>query len=393
MDVGRPKQHDFPSYMTVDERGGYYVRNPLTGKKRRFSDEATAREAAALLAKWVEQERQARLLDAGRPRIAGLVDAWGRDRMQFEPWDTGTCKQMLIRMRRIRRELGGRAINQTDRMFLEDWLNSFCSRADVFNKWRYALILLWKFAESRKLADICEPEKIEPRSTSKKIPVNRKRRRQLDLEGFKAIHAQAPDWLQLAMEQSLVTLQARQEVCSMRHADYRDGYLFVIRDKVSGDTDMAFIKIRLTPELDEFRRRSLKLDDTASPYLIHRKPQRERREWIEGKPHWTYVNPQYLSKAFERARDCALDKNGHRRYAHLRPKERPTFHEIRGLGARLCRSQGVSEAAIQALMTHASKRTTQVYLERGKDALTSDDYLAVAAPLSARALLSSPGTS
>ncbi|MDB6046348.1 MAG: intE [Gammaproteobacteria bacterium] len=151
--------------------------------------------------------------------------------MQFEPWDDGTRKQMLIKMRRIRRALGERAVNLTDRMFLEAWLTSFCTRADVFNKWRCAPILLWKFAESRKLADLCEPEKIEPRSTSKKIPSNRKVRKQLDLDGFKAIHAQAPDWLRLAMEQSLVTLQARQEICNLRHTDYRDGYLFVIRDE------------------------------------------------------------------------------------------------------------------------------------------------------------------
>jgi hypothetical protein len=80
------------------------------------------------------------MLDTGRPRIGGLVDAWERDRMQFEPWDAGTRKQMLIKMHRIRRELGERAINQTDRMFLEDWLNSLCTRVDVFNKRRYALI-------------------------------------------------------------------------------------------------------------------------------------------------------------------------------------------------------------------------------------------------------------
>jgi hypothetical protein len=134
-----------------------------------------ARHAAELLAEWVEKERQARLLDTGSPRIAGLVDAWERDRMQFEPWDEGTRKQMRIKMRRIRRALDECAVNQTDRMFLEAWLSSFCARADVFNKWRYALILLWKFAESRKLVDVCEPEMIEPRSTSKKIPSNWRR--------------------------------------------------------------------------------------------------------------------------------------------------------------------------------------------------------------------------
>jgi integrase len=84
------------------------------------------------------------------------------------------------------------------------------------------------------------------------------------------------------------------------------------------------------------------------------------------------MNPQYLSKAFESARDAALDKTGQRRYAHLRPVQRPTFHEIRGLGARLCRARRLPQHAIQALMTHASKRTTQIYLERGKEALTND---------------------
>jgi len=34
-------------------------------------------------------------------------------------------------------------------------------------------------------------------------------------------------------------------------------------------------------------------------------PNRERREWTEGKPHWTYINPEYLSKAFAKARDLS----------------------------------------------------------------------------------------
>ena len=52
-------------------------------------------------------------------------------------------------------------------------LTGFCSSADAFNKWRYALVLLWKFAVSRKLAATCEPEKIESRSTSKKLEATR----------------------------------------------------------------------------------------------------------------------------------------------------------------------------------------------------------------------------
>ena len=382
--MGHKKDNDFPDYMGVDgDRGGFIVRNPLTGKRKRFAreDEQKARKAALLLAEYVEKERQARALDAGLPTVAGLVDKWISDKLQFQPWDEGTRKSAGYKLARIRRELGARVVIRTDRMFIEDWLSSFCKTADQFNDWRYVFVLLWRFAVSRKYLDICEPEKIEPRSTSKKLAVNQKVRQQLDVRGFKAILEKAPGWLQLAMEQSLVTLQARTEVCNMKHTDYRDGYLFVIRDKVSGDSDMAFIKIAITDEIESIRRRSLTLDETVSPYLVHRKPFRDRREWTEGKPHWTYVNPEYLSKAFAEARDAT------RIYDDLTGPQRPTFHEIRGLGARLYRAQGMDETAIQALMTHAHQRTTQIYLDRGAAALTDDDYHAVVAPMRLKEVL------
>jgi hypothetical protein len=36
--MGRLKIHSLPAYMTFDrDRGGYAVRNPLSGKKQRFS--------------------------------------------------------------------------------------------------------------------------------------------------------------------------------------------------------------------------------------------------------------------------------------------------------------------------------------------------------------------
>jgi integrase len=362
--------------MTPSGRSGsFFVRNPITGKKRRFNDEEKARQAAAALAAWVDKERKILLLDHGRSTIGALVDRWEQDRLQFMPWDTGTRRNMLAKMRRIKRELGTRTIASTDRMFIEDWLSSFCQTADQFNDWRYALVLLWQLAVVRKLSDFCEPELVPARSTSKKLEMNRKRRRRLDVEGFQDIHKMAPAWLQLAMEQSLVTLQPRLEICNLQHTHYHDGYLFVIRDKVSGDSDMAFIKIAMTDQLDDIRRRSLMLDSIASPFVIHRAPERRRRGWTEGKPHWTYVNPDYLSKGFAEARDKI------ERFSSMPARERPTFHEIRSLGARSYRKFGVSEEAIQALMTHAHKRTTQIYLDHGETALTDDDYVSVTATL------------
>jgi integrase len=102
---------------------------------------------------------------------------------------------------------------------------------------------------------------------------------------------------------------------------------------------------------------------------------------MEGKLHWTYVNERYLTRAFAEARDKV------ERFAALPERERPTFHEIRGLGSRLHESRGRARKDIQELMTHSDPRTTMIYLERGADALTDDDFHAVSAPYSLGELL------
>ena len=112
------------------------------------------------------------------------------------------------------------------------------------------------------------------------------------------------------------------------------------------------------------------------PFLVHRQPEHRRREWTEGKPHWTYVNPEYLSHAFAEVRDSL------ERFKDIKPTgARPTFHEIRGLGSRLYETAGVPQEAIQALMTHSNPRTTQIYLDGGVNALSDDDYVPVKATL------------
>jgi integrase len=368
--------------MTFDRHGGrWIVRNPETKKTKKFTDEAAARRAAEAITKIVESHKRLDALHSGRPTIASLVTKWEHDKLQFMPWDDGTRTNMIAKMRRISRELGDRTIRHTDCMYLEEWLTGFCHTADAFNKWRYALVLLWKFAVSRKLADACEPDKIEVRSTSRKLKANQKVRQPLSIEEFREIHAAAEPWLQLAMELSLVTLQGRNEVCNMRHDHFRDGHLFVIREKVSGDSDAAFIKIAITAELEGLRSRALRTGTnlshlpSARPFLVHRKAARERRQWIEGKPHPTYVNPDYLTNAFQEVRDSL------ERFAEMHPETRPSFHEIRGLGSRIYLASGMPEAAISALMTHSNKKTTEIYLQGGATALRDDDYIAVQAPM------------
>jgi hypothetical protein len=81
------------------------------------------------------------------------------------------------------------------------------------------------------------------------------------------------------------------------------------------------------------------------PLLPH-----ERREQIDAKDHWTSVTPDYLTKEFSKARDAA------HAYDHVPAGERPTFHEIRALGAWLYEQQNFPMDYIQALMATRTRR-------------------------------------
>lgn len=88
---------------------------------------------------------------------------------------------------------------------------------------------------------------------------------------------------------------------------------------------------------------------------IHYKPKSRRREQIDAKDHWTSVTPDYLTKEFSKARDAA------QAYDHVPAGERPTFHEIRALGAWLYEQQEFPQAYIQAFMGHADEKMTRHY--------------------------------
>lgn len=291
------------------------------------------------------------------------------------------CKNNLAKINRIRRELGHRDIERTDSAFLADWLKVFCHTADQYNHWRWALIVIWRFALERKLVTKSEADAVLARSASLHVEVNKKVRKPLDLESFLAIRKVAEPWLQLAMDISFVTLQGRSEVCNMKHSDFRGDYLFVIREKTEGTSDTAFIRIPVTESMREFRARAMALDTLDAPNLIHRRPDRQRRDWVPKGEHWAYVRPQYLTNAFH----AALLSSGY--YVRLKPAELPSFHEIRGLGARRCHDLGKESISIQMTMAHADESTTQIYLTGGASALRDDQYVPVEAPLALSAML------
>lgn len=65
----------------------------------------------------------------------------------------------------------------------------------------------------------------------------------------------------------------------------------------------------------------------------------------------------YLTKEFNKARGAA------HAYDQVPAGERPAYHEIRALGARLCEQQRFPMDYIQALMGHADEKMTKHYQE------------------------------
>jgi hypothetical protein len=109
------------------------------------------------------------------------------------------------------------------------------------------------------------------------------------------------------MDQSLVSLLARTDVCNIQHAHYRDGYLFVIRDKTSAHSDMAFIKVRLTPQLEQIHKRSYQ-SRLASPYLVHRKPEKNRRRLPLRRATPVWSDRSVMRTIYQKARELTLEK-------------------------------------------------------------------------------------
>ena len=371
MDVGRKRTTSagLPENLYV-EGGRYRYRNPETGQRPWLGSD---RDHAIELATKANLVLASRRLAKAAPTAITIghgIDMYLENAVPGKPWDTGTERNARYRLAVIKAAMGDRPIATTDRVYLADWLAIRGTSGDLHNKWRAHLVDLWRYFISRKWVDYNEADATPKRSTSTKLAENRRVRQRLDLTGFWAIHDHetAEPFLQVAMELSLVLLQARAEVCTMRTSDFRDGWLYVIRDKTAGDSDMAFVRIRVNEQLEDIKRRAMS-DGILTEHLVHRRSLRLRPEDRAKKPHWAAVRPEYLTRAFQEVRDATG------RWAHLQPRQRPSFHEILSLGARCYRDAGFPKAYIQALKTHSDPSTTDIYLAGGE--LKPEHYRAV----------------
>lgn len=229
---------------------------------------------------------------------------------------------------------------------------------NVFNRW---------VAFMSKVFDYAVDESVmvdNPAKRKKRKPKEEKQRQRLTIAEYKAIWSIAPQWMRIAMDLSLETTHAVNEICAMKyeHITLLDkpvlengvevyGYLRIHRQKVKGK-EASRVVIPVTRSLLNIIEASK--DNINSPYVVHRMPEKRSNEMSQYCDHITQVNRKYLSRFFSRLRDQAKVKSS------IPSESRPTYHEIRGLSIHLYDKAGHDP---QARAAHTDSRSTKIYKE------------------------------
>ena len=215
------------------------------------------------------------------------------------------------------------------------------------NRYRSLLIVIFKYAVAKGLCKENPADKTLPQ-------LEKKKRQRLELEEFLEIyhHSEAEQWFKNAMDLGLQTLQRREDLVNLKFSDIKDGYLYVIQRKTEKHGDAAYLKIKITPPLQDIINRCR--DYFLSPFILHRKPDKHSKQnySAESKEHFTQITPDYLTKTFSNIRDKLP------RFKSMSIVKRPTFHEIHSLGIKQYENLGIDA---QGLAGHKTRAMTDKY--------------------------------
>ncbi len=242
------------------------------------------------------------------------------------------------------------------------------SSNNVVNRKLSFLEKIFKYA----IDDSCGGMRENPASLKMRKPKDKKMRQRLKLEWYNEIHKIAPLWLQTAMDLSLQTTHAVLEISRIERKlpaapkrpnrcgcvwfkqpiDGIYGTLYIHRQK-TGEKEAAHVAIPIGNKLKQIIDRSTQ-DNVLSPFVVHRLPKKQSNQTSALVTHKSQLTTQYISTAFSHYRDISGVCD------HLEKSERPTFHEIRALAARLLQDQGINP---QARMAHSDEKSTKIYTE------------------------------
>lgn len=367
----RRREKNRPDNVTIDVKNGvtyYGYRNPITGHRTSLGkDKARCYEAArALNAHFanqltdVETEKLVGKVLKDRETVGDFIALFSetilpaRRSKRGKPLAEKTLAEYRIMLRTIDREFGPLSWDSVTLPKVAAFLDKLKPRAS--NAHRSLMAQLWRHAIAKGKTGENIPDKTIPQDhVVERLP--------LTLAWYQAVHEQAEPWFKNALDLALQTLQRREDIVAYRFDAIQtiDGvkHLPVRQQKTENTSDAGRLLLPIGQELDALITRCR--DDIVSPYMVHRKPKKRRREYLDKKDHWTAVEDEMLTREFAKLRDNVSEM------AALPAAKRPTFHEIRGLGADLYRQAGWSEEAIQRLLGHSTEKMTKQYLDKHKE--------------------------
>lgn len=362
--MGRPRKalrKNWPTglYARRDKYGQtFYVYREKAGAKEVYlgRDLTAAKQGVAIARSRVEKPLVQRVLSAIEKPHATLSEhiTWYNEHVLDAARDKrgrslsqatlGEAKRML---RRFQETMGEhRDIASFDRRTLSGFLENFPSRAS--NQYRTRLRHLFKHAVARGFIDTNPVE-----GTIERAEVIQRQRLPKDL--FDAIREQAEPWFQRTLDLALYSLQRREDLTLLQADHWKDGRLHVAQKKVERHS-AGRLRIAPGPKLLGAILACLNSSERDDcPFLIHRVPLKERKR--KDRVHLMQLAPEQLSREFARLRDDLEAMKA------IPAPTRPSFHEIRALGASLYEQEGWPKDRIQALMGHTEATTTELYLD------------------------------
>lgn len=327
-----------------DRRGTYRYRRPTDGKWFQFgTDRIKAVDAAKQLNLAFMQgaDLVETVLGVTSESFAGFLDHYETTVLPPRELAKGTLQLYAVHFRRFRKAFEGKAVDQISIRMVAVMLDELTPR--TANQCRALLIDIFNHAAAKGLC----PDNPAASTINR---IEKKQRKRHTVEGLKLIREKSPGWLRNAIDLALITAQRRTDILDMKFEDVREGFLYVIQQKTAKASDAAWIRFRVTPELQAVISRCR--DNVASPYLVHRRPERLKQKQAQTKDHWTKIEERYLTRAFKAAREDAGC------YADWSDEEMPGFHEVRALSLHLYKKAGKDG---QKIAGHASEDMTKNY--------------------------------
>jgi integrase len=370
--VARQRKNALPKYLELNPHNRtFYYRHPgMPGKANLGKDvEGAVRMANALNSRYrIQCEQEAARIEAsvdcGGATFANAFGAFTEKYIVDYRLKSSTAQLLRQRRRRLAERLGSIHVS----MITTQMLREAVSTGSQFEQTKLKTLLL-RFFRYAKSTGTYASHVANPVDDLFVDPLPHKRRQRITIEQFNAIYGAAPQWMRWLMTLAFHLALRRVDLVNLRFDDVvGDRIISPIRktDTQAREIEATSVDFPIHPDVRrvilEARRSSLRVG--RCPFIVHREPERttkRARDALEAGrlTHPAQVLPDYASKAFDKARRCAVENTD--LFDGLGTREMPTLHEIRALSSHLYAKAGYQVSAVQELMAHTDPDMTRAY--------------------------------